>query len=88
MSYFVTGATGFIGKFLVEKLAQREGTIYVLVREGSEHKLQALRERVPAAVNRIVPVSGNLSQPLLGLSEEDREALRGNVSHFFLKYQI
>jgi uncharacterized protein YbjT (DUF2867 family) len=35
MSYFVTGATGFIGRHLVEQLLEREGTIYVLVREGS-----------------------------------------------------
>lgn len=30
MNYFVTGATGFIGKFLVERLLQRQGTVYVL----------------------------------------------------------
>ena len=34
MSYFVTGATGFIGRNLIEHLLEREGTIYVLVREG------------------------------------------------------
>ena len=35
MNYFVTGATGFIGRYLVERLLKRDGTIYVLVREGS-----------------------------------------------------
>ncbi len=35
MSYFVTGATGFIGRNLVEQLLEREGTIHVLVRDGS-----------------------------------------------------
>ena len=35
MNYFVTGGTGFIGRFLIERLAAREGTIYVLVRESS-----------------------------------------------------
>jgi thioester reductase-like protein len=34
MSYFVTGATGFIGRHLVERLLEREGDIHVLVREG------------------------------------------------------
>ena len=33
MSYFVTGATGFIGRNLVERLLEREGTIYVLPAE-------------------------------------------------------
>ncbi len=33
MTYFVTGATGFIGRHLVERLLEREGQIHVLVRE-------------------------------------------------------
>ena len=41
MSYFVTGATGFIGRHLVERLLEREGDIHVLVREGSVDKLDA-----------------------------------------------
>ena len=32
MNYFVTGATGFIGRNLVQRLLQREGTVYALVR--------------------------------------------------------
>ena len=40
MSYFVTGATGFIGRHLVERLLEREGDIHVLVREGSADKLE------------------------------------------------
>ena len=45
MSYFVTGATGFIGRNLIEQLLEREGTIYVLVREGSRGRLEELRNR-------------------------------------------
>ena len=81
MSYFVTGATGFIGRHLVERLLEREGDIHVLVREGSREKLEALRERWGAG-DRIKPVTGDLSEPLLGVSEEDRAALQG-VEHFF-----
>jgi thioester reductase-like protein len=42
-TYFVTGATGFIGRHLVERLLeQREGDIHVLVRKDSAGKLEAL----------------------------------------------
>ena len=56
MSYFVTGATGFIGRNLVEQLLEREGTIYVLVREGSRGRLEELKYRWGAPEDRIVPV--------------------------------
>jgi len=83
MNYFVTGATGFVGKFFVEKLLQREGTIHVLVRKESAHRLQALRERFPGASDRIVPVHGDLTKRLMGVSDADRKSLRGNIDHFF-----
>ena len=35
MAYFVTGATGFIGRHLVENLLRRGKPIHVLVRRGS-----------------------------------------------------
>ena len=82
MSYFVTGATGFIGRHLVERLLEREGDIHVLVREGSEDKLERLRAAAGDRADRIKPVSGDLSEPHLGVSEEDRKALAG-VEHFF-----
>ena len=46
MSYFVTGATGFLGRFLVSKLLARKGTIHVLVRAGSEKKMEAIRAKM------------------------------------------
>ncbi len=83
MNYFVTGATGFIGRNLVERLLQREGTIYALVRAGSRGRLEELRTGWGADGARIVPVAGDLSQPSLGVSEEDLVAMRGEVDHFF-----
>jgi NAD(P)-dependent dehydrogenase (short-subunit alcohol dehydrogenase family) len=67
MNYFVTGATGFIGRHLVAELLKRDGTIYVLVREGSRGKLDALTQRLGAADGRIVAVPGDLSKPGLGV---------------------
>ena len=43
MRYFVTGATGFIGTPSCRaNCSKREGTIYVLVREGSRARLEEL----------------------------------------------
>jgi NAD(P)-dependent dehydrogenase (short-subunit alcohol dehydrogenase family) len=83
MSYFVTGATGFIGRFLVDKLVRREGTIYVLVRKGSLKKLDALRDRWGEEEKRVVAVVGDLGKPNLGLAAADIARLKGKVRHFF-----
>jgi thioester reductase-like protein len=83
MSYFVTGATGFIGRNLVEQLLERDGTIYVLVREGSRGRLEELRSRWGADEGRIVPVIGDLSQENLGFDQETIDRLRGDIDHFF-----
>ncbi|MDP9187619.1 MAG: SDR family oxidoreductase [Actinomycetota bacterium] len=82
MSYFVTGGTGFIGRNLIERLLEREGTIYVLVREGSRGRLEELRSRWGADPDRIVPVIGDLSQEHLGCGDQIAE-LKGEVEHFF-----
>jgi len=72
-TYFVTGATGFVGRHLVERLLAREGDIHVLVREGSTDKLDALIERLGGA-GRIHAVAGDLSEPLLGVGDDLRDA--------------
>ncbi|HXZ49105.1 MAG TPA: SDR family oxidoreductase [Usitatibacter sp.] len=83
MSYFVTGATGFIGRFLVDKLLERRGTVYVLVRPDSLGKLEALRPRWGPEGRRVVPVVGDLARPRLGLSPSRVRSLRGRIRHFF-----
>lgn len=83
MSYFVTGGTGFIGRFLVEKLLARGETIYVLVQEKSLERYEALLERVGATKEEVVAVIGSLTEPNLGISKTDMSALKGNVTHFY-----
>ena len=89
MAYFVTGATGFIGRRLIERLLdQRQGTIYVLLRESSRGRLEDLLERWsmvagPEATDRVQPVIGDLRRPLLGVEKEQVAELRGKVTHFF-----
>ncbi|MDQ6915930.1 MAG: SDR family oxidoreductase [Actinomycetota bacterium] len=83
MTYLVTGGTGFIGRHLIERLlANREGQIHVLVREGSTERLQELIERW-GQPDRIVPLVGDITEPNLGLSDEKVAELRGKVDHFF-----
>ena len=77
MSYFVTGATGFIGRHLVEQLLKREGTIHALVREGSRGRLDELAQRL-GAEDRIVPVVGDLTKEGLGI-----DGFGERVDHFF-----
>jgi NAD(P)-dependent dehydrogenase (short-subunit alcohol dehydrogenase family) len=82
MTYFVTGATGFIGRHLVERLLERDGRIYLLVREDSQARLDDLIEGWGAA-DRVSKVVGDLQQPNLGVSDEQVSELKGNVDHFF-----
>ncbi len=83
MTYFVTGATGFLGRFLIGNLLKRKGTIHVLVRRGSKDKFEALKERYPDAGDRLQAVTGDLTKPKLGLSADALAQLRGKVKHFF-----
>jgi NAD(P)-dependent dehydrogenase (short-subunit alcohol dehydrogenase family) len=85
MTYLVTGATGFIGRHLVARLLDRDDDVYVLVRQGSVDKLAALHEKWPAgSEDRVHPVIGDLTQPRLGVSDEDVARLTDiGIGHFF-----
>jgi NAD(P)-dependent dehydrogenase (short-subunit alcohol dehydrogenase family) len=85
MAYFVTGATGFIGRHLVEELLRnRTGDVYVLVRETSRDRLDDLIAKWPdGAAERVKPIVGDLTEPKLGVSEGEIVALRGTIDHFF-----
>jgi NAD(P)-dependent dehydrogenase (short-subunit alcohol dehydrogenase family) len=84
MIYFVTGASGFIGKRLVARLLERpDATVYFLTRDKGPDKLAALYDFWQADKGRAVPVLGDLREPLLGLSKTDQRKLKGKVDHFF-----
>jgi NAD(P)-dependent dehydrogenase (short-subunit alcohol dehydrogenase family) len=83
MSYFVTGGSGFIGRRLIRKLLQRDGTVYVLMLESELGRMGALREFWGPGSERVVPVAGNLAEPMLGVDEATRNELKGKVRHFF-----
>ncbi len=83
MGYFVTGGTGFIGRHLVVELAGRGEPIWVLVRPESRAKFDHLVRDCGRGGKLLVPVSGDLTQPLLGVSAPDRGAMSGRIDHFF-----
>ncbi|MDO9166330.1 MAG: SDR family oxidoreductase [Rhodoferax sp.] len=84
MQYFVTGATGFIGKRLVKKLLERKGSVvYFLIRKESEGKVADLRQYWAASAARVVPVFGDLTSKKLGVSADSVKMLKGQVDHFY-----
>jgi NAD(P)-dependent dehydrogenase (short-subunit alcohol dehydrogenase family) len=83
MTYFVTGATGFIGRHLLAKLLARKGEVYCLVRKGSQEKFEELRARFGADGKRLHAVSGDLSKSSLGVSPAQRRTLTGRIKHLF-----
>lgn len=84
MQYFVTGATGFIGKRLVKKLLERKGSVvYFLVRESSQDKVADLLDYWGTTKARAIAVIGDLTAPNLGVSKAEIKALTHAVDHFF-----
>ncbi len=92
----LTGGTGFIGPFLIKSLLeQTRAKIYVLVRSSDEKQG---RQRLRAAVEsmgpcgaglmemfeaRVIPVSGDLGQPKLGLMQDVWDFLASEIDTVF-----
>ncbi len=84
MQYFVTGATGFIGKRLVKKLLERKGAVvHFLIRQGSADKVADLRSYWGVSAARAVPVFGDLTAKKLGVASEDVKKFKGQIDHFY-----
>lgn len=84
MHYFVTGATGFIGKRLVKALLQRKGAVvHFLLRQESQAKVPELLSYWGVTAARAVPVMGDLTAKKLGVSAEDIKRLKGQVAHVY-----
>jgi short-subunit dehydrogenase/thioester reductase-like protein len=66
---------------LLERLLERKGKIYVLVRPQSQERMDAIIERLGAPRGRIVKVTGDITEPNLGLSKAEADKIK-NVEHF------
>ena len=82
MAYFVTGATGFIGRRLIEELLDhREGPVHLLCRPASLPRLRTLADRWGS--ERVVPVVGDLTAERLGVDPDWVSRHAGTVDHVF-----
>jgi len=84
----LTGATGFVGAFLLrELLLQTQAEIYCLVRSDDA---ESAKKRIQSSLEyysiwdehlsyRIIPIVGDLAQPLLGLSEEQFREIASQI---------
>ncbi|WP_370944603.1 SDR family oxidoreductase [Amycolatopsis sp. cg5] len=81
-TYLVTGATGLIGRHFTQLLLAREDVdqVSLVVRASSQDKLTKLTNQWPHP-ERVRLVVGDLNEPMLGVSDDAREDLRGNVDH-------
>ena len=86
---FLTGATGFLGAFLLldSLLLRTQATVYCLVRAPKgESSMKPIRENLrqyglwrAGRERRIVPVAGDLGEPLLGTTEERFQTLSREI---------
>lgn len=88
----LTGATGFVGAFLLYELLQKTtADIYCLVRASSREVAQTKLRNSLASYqlwqdnfhSRIIPVLGDLSQPLLNLSETEFHTLAHQIDAIY-----
>jgi NAD(P)-dependent dehydrogenase (short-subunit alcohol dehydrogenase family) len=80
MQYFVTGATGFIGRRLVKKLLERRGAVvHFLLRPESQAKVGELLAWWGVGKTRAVPVYGDLTSKKLGVAPDELKRLKGQV---------
>ena len=81
--YFVTGATGFLGTHLLERLLARSGQVHILVRNPESEETHKLLERYSHQQSHINIYKGDLTQPNLGLTDSELTGLKNLDIEFF-----
>jgi thioester reductase-like protein len=79
----LTGATGFIGKRVARSLLEKGRRLALLCRPASTHRLDPLLSDLPETAPPPLVVPGDIEKPDLGLSEGDRDLLKGSVREIY-----
>jgi thioester reductase-like protein len=91
-SIFLTGATGFLGAFLLHELLQQtQADIYCLVRSANAEESKQKLHRTLASYglwdegvsSRIIPVVGDLSEPFFGLPAHQFQMLAHTIDSIY-----
>ncbi|KAG5323035.1 FACR1 reductase, partial [Acromyrmex heyeri] len=96
---FITGASGFMGKVLLEKLlfsCSNLNKIYILIRSKKGRNIetrldeifklpvfQRIRNEKPYLFKKVIPMCGDVCLPNLGLTDQQRELLINEVHVVF-----
>jgi thioester reductase-like protein len=89
---FLTGGTGYLGAFVIKELLEEtQANLYCLVRaaddtEGKsklEKNLQQYALWDDKYTSRIIPIVGDLAQPLLGISAEQFQNLASHIDTIY-----
>ncbi|GEM_PF-731592 len=82
---FLTGATGFVGVYLLERLVQRYDKVYCLIRSSSQSGAYLKLEKslntfgLNFPVDKVVLVNGDLNERRLGIKEDLWFSMKGEV---------
>lgn len=86
-SIFLTGFPGFIAGRLVEKLAKPERQFFLLVQshlvEIAMDEIEAIAEATGTPLESFVIVEGDITEPQLGISNDDLETIRFETTDVF-----
>ena len=84
---FLTGFPGFIAGRLVERLAGEDTQFFLLVQpqfvEKATESIERIAQKTGAPLENFALIEGDITQPQLGISDEDLETIRDETTSVF-----